>query len=107
MRCYLILIINTEYVQILCFWTLSIIFQKRINRPVFLGKDRTKDNVQKHNREYGLTLKMKAICSSETSVDFQRTTRRYIPEDRTLNNREVSYLGVPLGMCRAGVCVLD
>jgi hypothetical protein len=27
---------------------------------------------------------MKAIFSSETSVDFQRTTRRYIPEDRTL-----------------------
>jgi hypothetical protein len=23
-------------------------------------------------------------CSSETSVDFQRTTRRYIPEDGTL-----------------------
>jgi hypothetical protein len=25
-------------------------------------------------------------CSSETSVDFQRTTRRYIPEDRPLHN---------------------
>jgi hypothetical protein len=25
---------------------------------------------------------MDAICSSETSVEFQRTTRRYIPEDR-------------------------
>jgi hypothetical protein len=24
---------------------------------------------------------MEAICSSETSGDFQRTTRRYIPED--------------------------
>jgi hypothetical protein len=30
---------------------------------------------------------MEATCSSETSVDFQRTTRRYIPEDRTLRNR--------------------
>jgi hypothetical protein len=30
------------------------------------------------------SLKMKATCSSETSVDFQRTTRRYIPEDRPL-----------------------
>jgi hypothetical protein len=30
------------------------------------------------------TLKMEAICSSETSVDIQRTTRRYIPEDDTL-----------------------
>jgi hypothetical protein len=30
-------------------------------------------------------LKMEAICSSETSVDTQRTTRRYIPEDGTLH----------------------
>jgi hypothetical protein len=28
-------------------------------------------------------LKTEATCSSETSVDFQRTKRRYIPEDRT------------------------
>jgi hypothetical protein len=31
-----------------------------------------------------LTLKMKAICSSETSVDTQRTTRRYIPAQKSL-----------------------
>jgi hypothetical protein len=30
------------------------------------------------------TFKMEAICSSETSVDTQRITRRYIPEDGTL-----------------------
>jgi uncharacterized membrane protein YciS (DUF1049 family) len=30
-------------------------------------------------------LKMEAICSSETSIDVQRTTRRYIPEDGTLH----------------------
>jgi hypothetical protein len=30
---------------------------------------------------------MKVTCSPETSVDFQRTTRRYIPEDRTHNHR--------------------
>jgi hypothetical protein len=29
---------------------------------------------------------MEAICFSETSVDFQRTTQRYIPEDGTLHN---------------------
>jgi hypothetical protein len=34
---------------------------------------------------YSLTLKMEEICSSETSVDFQWTTQRYIPEGRTLN----------------------
>jgi hypothetical protein len=28
---------------------------------------------------------MEVICSSETSVDTQRTTRRYIPEDGTLH----------------------
>jgi hypothetical protein len=28
---------------------------------------------------------MEAKCSSESSVDFQRTIRRYIPEDRTLH----------------------
>jgi hypothetical protein len=33
---------------------------------------------------YSSTVKMGTICSSETSVDFQRTTRRYILEDRTL-----------------------
>jgi hypothetical protein len=30
------------------------------------------------------TVKMKAICSSETSVEAQRATRRHIPEDDTL-----------------------
>jgi hypothetical protein len=29
---------------------------------------------------------MEAICSSETSVETQRTTRRHIPEDDTLHN---------------------
>jgi hypothetical protein len=31
-------------------------------------------------------MKLEAICSSETSVEFQRTTQHYIPEDRTLHN---------------------
>jgi hypothetical protein len=30
-------------------------------------------------------LRMEAICSSESSVDFHWTIRRYIPEDRTLH----------------------
>jgi hypothetical protein len=30
---------------------------------------------------------MEAICSSETSVDFQRPESRYIPEDRRLRYR--------------------
>jgi hypothetical protein len=33
------------------------------------------------------TLKMEAICSSYTSVEFQRTIRRYIPKDCILQTR--------------------
>jgi hypothetical protein len=32
------------------------------------------------------TVMMEPICSSETSVDTQRTTRRHIPEDGTFHN---------------------
>jgi hypothetical protein len=35
---------------------------------------------------YLSTLKMKATRSSEMSTDCQRTSRNYIPEDRTLYN---------------------
>jgi hypothetical protein len=35
---------------------------------------------------YSSNLKLESICFSETSVDFQRTTRHYIPEDRLLHN---------------------
>jgi hypothetical protein len=35
---------------------------------------------------YSSTMKMEAIYSSGTSVDFQRTKWQYIPEDRTLQN---------------------
>jgi hypothetical protein len=38
---------------------------------------------------YYSTMKMEDKCSSETSVDFQWTTRRYIPVDRTLHHQEV------------------
>jgi hypothetical protein len=34
---------------------------------------------------YSSTLKIEATCSSEASVDFQRTTRRYIPEYKSLH----------------------
>jgi hypothetical protein len=36
------------------------------------------------------TLKMEAICSSETSVETQRTTRRHIPEDNNLQYQGTS-----------------
>jgi hypothetical protein len=34
---------------------------------------------------YYSALKRDMTCSSETSVDFQRNARRYIPEDRSLH----------------------
>jgi hypothetical protein len=41
-----------------------------------------------------LTLKMESICSFETSVDTQQTTRtqRYNPEDNTLHNHHCENL---------------
>jgi hypothetical protein len=39
-----------------------------------------------------LTLKMEAICSSETSVETQQTTRRHIPEDDSLHNHHCENL---------------
>jgi hypothetical protein len=41
---------------------------------------------KKHPASPSPALKMEATCSSETSVDTQRTTRRYIPEDDALHN---------------------
>jgi hypothetical protein len=41
---------------------------------------------------YFSTLNMEASCSSETSVDFQLTKRRYIPENRTLHNHRCDNL---------------
>jgi hypothetical protein len=38
---------------------------------------------------YSSTLKMQAIYTSEASVDFQLTTRRCVPEDRTLQSKFV------------------
>jgi hypothetical protein len=44
---------------------------------------------------FSLKLKMDATHYSEISADFQRITRRYIPEDRNLNNCS-SFSHVPL-----------
>jgi hypothetical protein len=41
---------------------------------------------------YYSTLKMEVTCSSETLIDFQRTTRPYIPEERTLHNHRCEEL---------------
>jgi hypothetical protein len=41
---------------------------------------------------YSSILKMEAIYSSETSIDFQRTTWRYIPEDSIVHNHRCENL---------------
>jgi hypothetical protein len=46
------------------------------------------DTLSVHSSIYW-TLKMKAICSSETSVNFLQTTRRYIPEGNTLYKNSI------------------
>jgi hypothetical protein len=42
--------------------------------------------------DYSSTLKTEATCSSETSVDFQWTKRRYIPDDTSLHNNRCENL---------------
>jgi hypothetical protein len=37
-------------------------------------------------------MRMEAVCSSETTVDFQRTERRYVPEDSTLHKHRCENL---------------
>jgi hypothetical protein len=41
---------------------------------------------------YSSTLNVDAIYSSETSVDFQRTTQRYILEGSTFNTTRYIYI---------------
>jgi hypothetical protein len=41
---------------------------------------------------YLSNLKMETTCSHETSTDFQRTTQRYIPEDRNVHNQHCEIL---------------
>jgi hypothetical protein len=49
--------------------------------------------------DYFSTLKMETTCFSETSLDFQQTTRRYIPEDSILYNRSCENLKFYMTLC--------
>jgi hypothetical protein len=40
-----------------------------------------------------------AICSPETSVDFQQTTWHYIPEDRTLHKHRCENVKILYMIC--------
>jgi hypothetical protein len=56
---------------------------------------------------YTSTLKMEAICSSESSVDFQRTTRRYITEYRTLRHHHCENLKSNILFCLVALDMED
>jgi hypothetical protein len=64
------------------FWDIKPCRTLKVNR-CFGGSCRT--------MAYSSTTKMEAISSPETSVHFQWTTRRYIPEDRTVRCRKVCH----------------
>jgi hypothetical protein len=55
---------------------------------------------------YPLTPKMEVTCSCETSIDFQRTTRRCIPEDSALHNHCCETLKSWLIQIRSSVLVV-
>jgi hypothetical protein len=65
-------------------------FRRKIYPPSSESKNKSsKIPAQKQVASRATTLKMEAICLSETSVDFLRITRRYIPEDNTPHNTAV------------------
>jgi hypothetical protein len=45
---------------------------------------------------YCSTQNMEATCSSETSVGFRRTARRYFPEERTLQPASFLTVCIPV-----------
>jgi hypothetical protein len=55
---------------------------------------------------YPSTLKIEATYSSETSVDFRRTTRRYIAEDESLHNHNCDNLKSCMPH-RSHTCILN
>jgi hypothetical protein len=61
---------------------------KTSNPTYGLHLQRSRTSQAKNQRK----SRWQAKCSSETSVDFQRTTRRYIPEERTLHNHRYENL---------------
>jgi hypothetical protein len=58
----------------------------------FIFCDVTPCGLLKKSLAYSSTLKMEAICFSETSVDIQLTIQSCIPEDITLHNHRYQIL---------------
>jgi hypothetical protein len=61
---------------------------------------------------YSSTLKMEATCSSETSIDFQKITLRFVSEGSTLHNHRWEnlkfYMNIimfaEVEMCSLSIC---
>jgi hypothetical protein len=64
----------------------SLYLQRRSISQVARSMWQEKQNISQIScLAYSSILKMEVTCSSEISVDFQRTTWRCIPEDRTFH----------------------
>jgi hypothetical protein len=74
------------------FWNITACSPLVVNRRFWRNistRSKTSEARKRHGTERKqrlMILKMEATCSSETSVDFHRTTLSYIPEERTLQN---------------------
>jgi hypothetical protein len=66
--------------------TLSSEIQRRVVRwkSTSVSEEHVASFLAYRNKPRKKTLKMEAKYLSETSLDFQRTARRYMPEDRTI-----------------------
>jgi hypothetical protein len=64
-------------------------FRQRIS-PLSSGSEKNQHEIGLF-MTYSSTPKMETVCSSETFVDFYRTSRRCIPEDRSEAESELLY----------------
>jgi hypothetical protein len=78
------------YVTSSIFWDITQCNPLKVNRR-FGGTCRLSLQVRRMSQSSSVKASGKQI-SSETSVDFQRTTWRYVPEDITLHNQNCENL---------------
>jgi hypothetical protein len=66
------------------FWDIMPCSPLKVNRR--FGKNVASIFSKKPAQREGSSKQSSAVCSSETPINFQRTTRCYIPEDKILHN---------------------
>jgi hypothetical protein len=101
-------VITAVVTKCFAFWDITPCNQFKVNR-LFGGKYRlhlqrrrvSYARIQREARsKQSLLFRMDAICSSETPVDFQRTTRRYIPENIIQDCNSLYFARSPLTSMR-------